>query len=376
MIRERRFPHGSRVPGQGVLAVVLALGSGVGGAELDLRRLFQEGIPESPYAGAVYAYADAMLKSAAADPDEAGLHRDQNLLRLLFFLEGLSGEKRYPAAAEDALRVLFGKGNAQTAERMLRDRPWLLWDRCFAVAPQECIRYALALSPGPSLRHAGFAVRTWAEAFRHTKDERFLASIQSTLDRSGLERGGTEAEILSCAIDCDGAARLVPEPLRTRLSRFAASCDGAAGRLPAAELPLWEGRHTRALLAVMCVSRYENTGALAFRNRFMGAADAYLHSLPDASSDAWPLTFGLAISLELAAFRTTARAVYLQRARTLGDVAIERFFGPHPLPRASLRSDHYDAATGGSTLILALCELHLCVRHITAVRAPANTVDR
>jgi len=129
-------------------------------------------------------------------------------------------------------------------------------------------------------------------------------------------------------------------------------------------------------VGMMCVSRYENTGKVAYRTLIVAAADAYLDSLPGAQTDAWPLTFGQAISLELAAFRITARQEYHTRAFKLGEIAVEQFFAGSPLPRASLKSDHYESVTGADALALALAELHLSVLHITAVRTPPNTVDR
>jgi len=68
--------------------------------------------------------------------------------------------------------------------------------------------------------------------------------------------------------------------------------------------------------------------------------------------------------------------VYLDRARELGNLAVRQFFGDSPLPRASLKTDHYETITGADTLALALVELHLHILHITAVRWPPNTVDR
>ena len=108
----------------------------------------------------------------------------------------------------------------------------------------------------------------------------------------------------------------------------------------------------------------------------MAAADAYLNSLPDDEIDAWPLSFGQAITLELAAFRITARGKYHARAFKLGEMAVEKFFGDSPLPRASLKTDHYESTTGADTLALALAELHLSTLTITVVRTPANTIDR
>ena len=127
---------------------------------------------------------------------------------------------------------------------------------------------------------------------------------------------------------------------------------------------------------MLCVSRYENTGRLGYRDLLTAAADAYLDGLPDTSADAWPGTVGQAISLELAAFRATARSRYQEQASRLGTFAIEGFFGGQPLPRASLKTDHYESTTGGHALVLALVDLHLLTRHITAVRAPVNTIDR
>ena len=79
------------------------------------------------------------------------------------------------------------------------------------------------------------------------------------------------------------------------------------------------------------------------------------------------MTLGHAINIELAAFRYTARAEYHSRAVELAAFAAEQFFADSPLPRASRKTDHYESSTGADTLALALAELHLITRHITAV---------
>ena len=102
------------------------------GEPLDLRKLFQEGIPTSPFADVAYRYADAMLQRGATSTvrakralsrsvgsavsvtaahasagsggiapgnrwvDGANLQNHENLLRLLYFLSELSGEERTP----------------------------------------------------------------------------------------------------------------------------------------------------------------------------------------------------------------------------------------------------------------------------------------
>jgi len=493
-----------------MVCALWAFGSVGHGAELDLKTIFREGIPVSPFANVVYGYADAMLKHGrdAYGPQKSGLflsaldrqtlaplttrppapagvpsegragpqggppgtnrrlvganpQTDQNLLRLLYFLKGLSGEDRYAQAADDQLRwFLKNTPSPQTGllpwgehlswnvmtdevawgtEQPLHEfcRPWMLWERCFELAPQQSRRFALALwdrhvvdhktgamcraadfkgdtsQPAADCpRQAGFCIRTWAEAYAHTKDEALLKMIDVVLGRYegkrdeagrllGVDPGSTSAcDLLSLAIDCDGAARKVPEPLRTRLTTSAARLDEAFCSLPhdlkdkhgfalcldpaaagpdVAYTSLWDAnrdRPTTAAVGMMCVSRYENTGRVAYRRLLVAAADAYLDSLPGDQTDAWPLTFGQAISLELAAFRATAQEAYYARAFKLGEIAVQGFFAGSPLPRASLKSDHYESLTGADTLALALAELHLSTLHITAVRTPANTIDR
>jgi hypothetical protein len=474
--------------------------------ELDLQTMFRQGIPPSPFAKVFYDYANTMLEHGRdiygpqktglflsaldrktldplktrphapagiregdrpAAPGQplagANLHLDQNFLRLLYFLKGLSGEDRYPQAADDALKWFLkntqspNTGLLPWGEHLCWDvmtdkvasghrrpvhefaRPWLLWEKCFELAPEASKLFALGLwnsqiadhktgafdrhadfdnsTPVPGMdfaRHAGFYIRTWAQAYAHTQDETFLKAIDVLLRRYEKKRhpktgliefksGSPTAHSilsLSLAIDCDGAARNLPEPLRTRLINFAATEDKIFCSLPhdlknkkgfatqfdlvtgnpsGSYSSLWDARYgafTTAAVAMMCVSRYENTGRIGYRDLIITAADAYMDLLPDDNSDAWPMTFGHAISTELAAFRVTARQKYHKRAFKLGEIAIEKFFGDSPLPRASLKSDHYESITGADTLVLALVELHLSTLHITAVRAPVNTIDR
>jgi hypothetical protein len=470
---------------------------------LDLKRLFHDHIPDSPFVNVVYGYANTMLEHGrdTSGPRNSGLflgalHRktlvplttrppapagvlpeerpgpangpltaanpqlDQNLLRLLYFLRGLSGEDRYPQAADQALEwflvhtaspatglypwgrqaswdVVTGAPSAQpTGLTHEFHRPWLLWNRCYELAPEESKRFALALwqshiadpesgaldprvdlhKPTPrvgldSPRHVGFFIRTWAEAYAYTGDPVFLTAIDAVLGRHERQQRSQNREgkpgadsprassFLSLAIDLDGAARKVPVPSRERLGRVAAREDQLFCSLPhplashggfavrklsdadnpaGAHTPLWgagSDKETTARVGMMCVSRYQNTGQIACRDLMIAAADAYLASLPGEGVDAWPGTFGHVITLELAAYRATANRRYFTRAFRLGEVAVEQFFGDSTLPKASLRSDHYENTTGADTLVLALAELHLLTRTITVVQAPANTID-
>ena len=87
------------------------------------------------------------------------------------------------------------------------------------------------------------------------------------------------------------------------------------------------------------------------------------------------MTVGHAISLQVAAWRSTAQQRYLDRARYFGDYALKTIFDA-PLPRANASSKRYESIAGADTLALAMVELHLNILGITAVRCPPNTIDR
>ena len=393
----------------------------------------------------------------------ANLQHDENLLRLLYTLSELSSKPKYREAADAALKWSLENTapaatgllpwGEQLSWNVLTDepnwkgddalheffRPWMLWDRCFDVAPNASRRFALGLwehqianhATGAFYRHAGFAkhaphdgmdfprhagfyIRTWAVAYSRTKDEQFLKAIEVLLTRFEKKRhpktglieahtGNTNAWVdsaLSLAIDCGGAAHLLPGALASQLREFAARedkvfcslahevrdkrgfvtvVDAAAARAQEPPTQLWNaryGRLTTAQMGMMCVSRYENTGKVGYRELIHAAADAYMKSLPAENEDAWPVTFGQAISLQVAAWRSTAKQEYLDRARALADFAVQKFFDQGALPRASLHSQHYETVTGADTLALGLVELHLHILAITAVRCPPNTIDR
>ncbi len=374
----------------------------------------------------------------------ANPQHDQNLLRLLYLLSELSAKPLYRAAADAELKWFLEHAVSTNADRVpwgvnvgwdvIKDspvphdarslqpeflRPWMLWDRCFEVAPAASRRLAFDLlaasgfrggsrrSPNESLRNAGVFIRSCAVAYARTKDERFLKAVETAAlyfadmlePQSAVGSPGfPSTSLLSLAIDCDGAAHRVPDPAAGQLRRLAARVDELFCALPhelkkqggfqiggsqpergEGASPLWKPGApggTTAQIGMMCVSRYDNSANLSYRELLLAAADAYLNSVPEKTEDVWPATFGHAISLQLAAWRHTANPAYFTSARKLGQFAVEAFWGAQKLPRASLQTDHYEALTGGATLALALAELHLQILHITAVRCPPNTIDR
>lgn len=299
-------------------------------------------VPKSPYMPIVYKDADEWLERGITNAQH-----EQNLLRLLYTLSELSGKPTYRQAADAELKLFLASATPATHEF---SRPWMLWDRCFEVAPEASKRFATGLAERtPPPEQAGFCIRAWAVAYAHTTDERFLKAIEAALEHP-------PAPSLSFAIDCDGAALKVPDPLASRLRSVAAKHDESFA--PPKKLT--------AQLGMMCVSRYDNTGKPAYRELIFRAADADLHPMLAEGDDTSPMAFGHAISLQVAAWRHSANADYMERARRIADLAVEKFLGTSPPTRRP----------GMDTLALALVELHLHILHITAVRYPQNTIDR
>jgi len=362
----------------------------------------------------------------------ANPQHDQNLLRVLYALRELSNKPLYAEAADaelkwflqnaspDAPVAAWDNGSAWdvatdkliSADKQVSPdatRPWMLWDRCFEIAPNESKRLVQGLIAASAAdtatpRRTGATIRALAVAYQHTGDQSLLKAIEAALGRLEKERAAgksdpaSEAAWLSAAIDCDGVASRLPTELATRLKAFAASVDQGFCALPhdlpgkggfavkssgeksdVQVTPLWQanvGGLTTAQVGMMCVSRTENTGSVNYRKLMQAAADAYRDKLPPDDVDAWPMTYGHAISLQLAAWRATSNQVYLDQARKLADAAVQTFWGDDQLPRASTKSKHYESITGGDTLTLSLIDLHLSILGITAVRTPPNTIDR
>ncbi len=104
-------------------------------------------------------------------------------------------------------------------------------------------------------------------------------------------------------------------------------------------------------------------------------ADAYLGALPDEDVDVWPMSFAHVISAQVAAYRFTRNPVYLEQACRFAQMAVEMFWQDSPLPRASLKTDHYETITGADSLALALLDVHAATNNLD-VDIPANTIDR
>jgi uncharacterized protein YyaL (SSP411 family) len=369
----------------------------------------------------------------------ANPHIDQNLLRALYTLSAITGDPRYGQAADQELEWFFKNtqspvtGLMAWGEHLSWDvmddkvisggvdlehefaRPWMLWDRCYELAPEASKRFALGLwehqiadhttggfdrhAPydrhGPHdgkdfARHAGFYIQTWAYAYKHTTDDVFLKAIEVLLarfERKGLNADGTRAATIG-PLDTYTASTLVPDPLASRLKSFAAREDDLildavnteqAGVITGPQFkPTWEAGYSSGVTASMAMfylARYEQVGRQEYRDLVIAIADAYRDARPAEDVDIWPMSFGHVISAQLAAYRFTGESIYLDEARRFGRMAIDLFWQDRPLPRASLKTEHYETLSGADTLALALLDLYAAI-HDLKVAVPSNTIDR
>jgi hypothetical protein len=56
-------------------------------------------------------------------------------------------------------------------------------------------------------------------------------------------------------------------------------------------------------------------------------------------------------------------------------MAVDLYWQDNPLPRASLKTGHYETITGCDSLALALLEVHAATKGLT-ISLPSNSIDR
>ena len=364
---------------------------------------------------------------------------DENLLRALYVLSSITGDDRYRAAADNEIEWFFKNAqspvtgllpwgehlswhaildqpiSSETEFSHEFARPWALWDRSFELAPEASKRFALGLwnhqiadqktggfdrhAPydrhGPAdgkdfPRHAGFYIHTWAHAYKHTKDDTFLRAIEALLARFERKRQGGDGKAAATIgpLDVETASSMVTEPLASRLRQFAETEDQlilrdlreSYGRADGtwAFKPTWQAGYSAGATAdwaMFALARFNQTGKTDFRDIVVAVAEAYLDELPTEDVDVWPMTFAHVISAQAAAYRLTHNPVYLEQACRFAEMAVEMFWQDSPLPKASLKTDHYETITGADSLALALLEVHAAMNNLD-MEMPANTIDR
>jgi hypothetical protein len=361
---------------------------------------------------------------------------DQNLLRILYTLTQITGEPRYAKAADEELTWFFQNAMSPKTsllpwgehlswdtvldipisggDEMMHEfaRPWVLWDRCFAIVPEASTKFALGLwehqianhktggfdrhaayfEHGPAdgkdfPRHAGFYIGTWCYAWKHTTNKVYFDAIETLLarfERKRRQKDGSEVGTIG-PLECHLAAEMVPDPLASRLRVFAQQEDELIlpdlrkqldGQITAP--PLWQSGYSASTLAssaMFCWARYLQTSDSSYGQLIPRYADRYADSRPEEDVDAWPMSFGHVISTQVAAFKLTRRPAYLAQAQRFARMAIEIFWQDNPLPRASMQTGHYETITGADSLALALLEVHASTHNLTN-SIPANTIDR
>jgi hypothetical protein len=358
----------------------------------------------------------------------------QNLYQILYALTAVTGRECYAREADRSLAFFFdncqspatgllywgehagwdliGEGPLKTRSGNTHEfyRPWVLWERSWALAPEACRRFALGLwehqigdhrtgdfsrhaaiaahGPGteaPYARHGGFYIETWAAAYGQTEDGVFLRAIETVLgglERARLHEGGyltsrTKATgnrrpyDLSLAVSLENAAAAVPEPLAARMREVAAANDEAfararaasGGRPAAAGRGLWSnayGGGARVGYGNVVLLRYRQTRLDAYRKTILEEAEKYREEEIALDHAVWPGTAGDAILLMLGAYELTGQSRYLDAADRFARSAVALFLdGGCPLPKASHLHDHYEAVTNGDTLMMALLKLWL-----------------
>jgi hypothetical protein len=367
----------------------------------------------------------------------------EGLYLVLYALANVTGQSRYGAEADRSLRFFFEhcqspatglfywgehagwdlnrdapmEGRAANTHEFYR--PWELWDRSYALAPQACERFARGLwehqigdhrtgdysrhasidkhGPGteaPYARHGGFYITTWAKAYEKTGDRVFLQAIETVVDlqeRARLgegmlvggskKKGSRTKQDLNLAISLWEAAGLVPDPLAAKLRKASTANDDPAARVKltawaadkvAAAGNLWSAGYGGAggeIAGPACVRmlRWRQTRSPVYQRAVLNAADRYLGQPIDRSYPVHPGTVGKVLLLMLAAHELSGTQRYLDGADRLAAEATKLFLGDGcPLPKASHAHDHYEAVTGADTLMMALLELW--ARHQTPPR--------
>jgi hypothetical protein len=336
---------------------------------------------------------------------------DENLYQVLYALTDLTGDKR--CATESDKTLLWFLENCQSKqtgllawgehchwgvveEKALLEthefyRPWVLWDRCYGLNEQACLRFARGLwdhqiadkqtgnfsrhaaydrhGPGGGNqfpRHGGYYIATWVEAYVRSKDAEYLKAVEVLVDLFERHRdpatkiiraGSAKAYFwvpnnLSLAINLwDGAAR-ASAALAEKMRKSASDTDASVLALPhdlskggkgyaiSTTFPTFDkglgytktwasayGVSSDAGFAVQLLIRYRQNKDDAFRKLALRAADRYLVTNPQTTDTIYPGALGDIIWLLLDAHALTGDRIYLARADEVAELAMKTVMG-------------------------------------------------
>ena len=243
-------------------------------------------------------------------------------------------------------------------------------------------------------RHGGFYIAAWAEAYKRTKNPVFIKAIDTLVahferHRSRLSgiipavsSGGIAWPLsnISLAIDLWDGAEKVPAKPGEKMRACASRTDevflklkhdltrdgkGFLGNVEFDTLkPTDRGGYSGRLnggdagVANVCMLRYRQVKLDGYRTVIIQAAAPYVTGDIDLTHAVTPGAFGGVIWLMLNASELTGEQQYLERADYFAQQAVELFLSDgSALPKANTKYDHYEAITGGDSLMMALLRL-------------------
>jgi hypothetical protein len=97
-----------------------------------------------------------------------------------------------------------------------------------------------------------------------------------------------------------------------------------------------------------CYRRYKQTGIEGYSDLFMKSAEAYYAVDPPLTKVLYPSNYSSLFGMMRHAYELTGERRFLRKAEYYMDLSIEALMDDSsPLPKASNKSDHYEAITGG-----------------------------
>ena len=125
------------------------------------------------------------------------------------------------------------------------------------------------------------------------------------------------------------------------------------------------GINTTSMFGLLAYTRQaqlkDGEKAETYRDMVIKAANIYLLNHPKPyKDDIWAGEYGMAILLQIAAYRLTNNNIYLITAQNFADDAIKVFWnnGEYAVPKASSLTDYYDCISYVDTLLLSLLAVH------------------
>ncbi len=380
---------------------------------------------------------------------------DKSFYQVLYALTEVTGEKRYAGEADKTIKWFFehcqgpntglmawgehmgwdfrtewliqwGKGSHHGGQMQEYNThefsgPWIFWDKSYELAPEACAKFATGLwdhqigdhSTGNFSRHAnwemhqthidseyprhgGFIILSWAYAYEHTKDPKYLRYIEKLTDyfdgrrskqsdavpaESATRSGGKilwAGSNLSLAIDLWDGSKRVPGKTAKKMRASAARTDelflkldhklepGGKGFLlrgnvdtlaPSDREGYTEG-WVHAQPANLCLTRYGQVKNEGYKKLALRTAAMYMDSEPPIVHALHPGSLGQIVYLMVSVYELTGDKKYLERADYYAARAVELFFDKDSaFPKATSKHDHYEAVTGSDTLMMSLLRL-------------------